>query len=151
MKEEETTNTCVTEKEKDLNELINITMPLFNQIEEYWDDIHLEFWQGIFEFRTQNKNYFERTKSNMLNQARWLAYIQHISLKDDVEERIEEYILQEIEKAKTINPKELINSPENGEKYCNTLVKIYPHINKFIQKYPDSQSDLMEKFDSLLI
>lgn len=35
---------------KAFDELTNKVIPLFNRIPEYWDDIHLEIWQGIFSF-----------------------------------------------------------------------------------------------------
>ena len=49
---------------KDFNrafdELAKKVIPLFNRIPEYWDDIHLEIWQGIFSFgshwRTKDKS-----------------------------------------------------------------------------------------------
>lgn len=34
------------------DELAKKVIPLFNRIPEYWDDLHLEFWQGIFSFGT---------------------------------------------------------------------------------------------------
>lgn len=37
---------------KDFDKLVKKVLPLFNRIPEYWNDLHLEFWQGIFNFGT---------------------------------------------------------------------------------------------------
>lgn len=36
----------------DFDKLSKKVIPLFNRISNYWDDLHLEFWQGIFNFET---------------------------------------------------------------------------------------------------
>lgn len=76
----------------DFNKLAKKVIPLFNRISDYWEDLHLEFWQGIFSFGT---HWYTRGKS----------------------------------------PKESINSPYNGELYCNTLLEIYPIFKEFIDKW----------------
>lgn len=37
---------------KDFDKLAKKVIPLFNRIPQYWNDLHLEFWQGIFSFNT---------------------------------------------------------------------------------------------------
>lgn len=37
---------------KDFDKLVKKVLPMFRKIEKYYDDIHLEFWQGIFSFGT---------------------------------------------------------------------------------------------------
>lgn len=37
---------------KAFDELAAKVIPLFNRIPQYWNDLHLEFWQGIFSFGT---------------------------------------------------------------------------------------------------
>lgn len=37
---------------KAFNKLTEKVIPLFNHIPQYWNDLHLEFWQGIFSFDT---------------------------------------------------------------------------------------------------
>lgn len=38
-----------------------------------------------------------------------------------------------------------IDSPENGEKYCNALLEMYPILKDFISKYPYAHSTLQER------
>ena len=37
---------------KDFDQLAKKVIPLFNRIREFWGDLHLEIWQGIFSFGT---------------------------------------------------------------------------------------------------
>ena len=37
---------------KDFDQLAEKVIPLFNRIREFWSDLHLEIWQGIFSFGT---------------------------------------------------------------------------------------------------
>ena len=37
---------------KDFDKLVEKVLPLFNRIPQYWNDLHLEIWQGIFSFGT---------------------------------------------------------------------------------------------------
>lgn len=37
---------------KDFDKLVEIVVPLFQPISKFYDDLHLEFWQGIFSFDT---------------------------------------------------------------------------------------------------
>lgn len=37
---------------KDFDELVNKVVPLFKPIKKFYNDLHLEFWQGIFSFGT---------------------------------------------------------------------------------------------------
>lgn len=77
---------------RDFKVLANKVLPLFNHISEYWDDIYLEIWQGIFSFGTH-----QRTLGK--------------------------------------SPEESINKPENGKLYCDTLLKIYPIFEEFVEKW----------------
>ena len=65
--------------------------PMLGKIYRWKDDLHLEFWQGIFSFGSH-----WRTAGMTLRQS--------------------------------------INSPKNGELYCDTLIKMYPIIENFLQK-----------------
>lgn len=37
---------------KAFDKLVEKVLPLFNRIPQYWSDLHLEIWQGIFSFGT---------------------------------------------------------------------------------------------------
>lgn len=37
---------------KAFDKLVEKVLPLFKRIPQYWDDLHLEIWQGIFSFGT---------------------------------------------------------------------------------------------------
>lgn len=37
---------------KAFDKLVDKVLPLFNRIPQYWNDLHLEIWQGIFSFGT---------------------------------------------------------------------------------------------------
>ena len=37
---------------KAFDKLVKKVLPLFNRIPQYWEDLHLEIWQGIFSFGT---------------------------------------------------------------------------------------------------
>ena len=40
---------------------------------------------------------------------------------------------------------ESINSPQNGEFYCNTLLEIYPILKEFLNKHPYARFTLMKR------
>lgn len=65
--------------------------PMLGKIYRWKEDLHLEFWQGIFSFGSH-----WRTKGMTLRQS--------------------------------------INSPKNGDLYCDTLIEMHPIIEKFLQK-----------------
>lgn len=46
---------------------------------------------------------------------------------------------------KNLTPKESINSPQNGELYCNTLLEIYPILADFMNKHPYAQYTLLNR------
>ena len=87
---------------KDYEELMDSIEPLLGKIYRWREDLHLEFWQGIFSFGSH-----------------WCV--------------------------EGLSPKESINSPENGEKYCNTLLEMYPLLKSFLKKHPYAHSTLMDR------
>lgn len=87
---------------EDFEVLMDSLEPLLGKIYRWRDDLHLEFWQGIFSF-----------------DSHW--------------------------RVKGLTPRESINSPYNGEKYCNTLIEMYPILKSFLEKHPYAHYTLMDR------
>lgn len=75
---------------REYDKLVLELAPMLGKIYRWKNDLHLDFWQGIFSFGSH-----WRTKGATLRQS--------------------------------------INSPKNGELYCDTLIEMYPIIESFLQ------------------
>ena len=112
---------------RDFEVLAKTVGPLFGKIYQYKKDFHLEFWQGIFSDHWR----IHPRKNPMVQYQLQTGKLTN----EEVEKMFPEVLPLE----------ERINSKENGKLYCDTLLEIYPHIEKFINEHKFARYTLMDR------
>lgn len=95
---------------KSFDVLCEQTFPLFNRIKDFWSDLHLEIWQGIFSFG-QNIRPLREALYKMFGGT-----------------PPNDGLLG------------TINCDWNGKLYCDTLMEIYPYFKDFNDKWHEHES-----------